>query len=250
MRKAFPSSKGRRLSFGAVAMRFGILGLCLMMVERASHADGDGSPSRALALRQDASPGGRDVKGSGSTDKSPRKGPAKVQPPTGEKGGTDKEVAVRKFVDQHHPELAAVLNHLKEHNAEEYQRAVRDLSRVVDRLSLARDRDQRRYELELKQWQNQSRIDLLTARIKMANSEDYREAMRTLLRERLELKTALLQLERDRLGDRLQKLDQQLQSLSGERETLVENQLRVILGTNKPSKPAKDVGPAKKKSST
>jgi hypothetical protein len=250
MRFAHHSSIVHRLIAGAAIAQLGVVVLGALMLDRATAADGDAGLPRAVALQQDSAAGTRNGKGGVPTDKPPRKGVTKPQAAAGEKVAAEKEVAVRKFVDQHHPELAAVLNHLKDYNAQEYQRAVRDLSRVVDRLSLARERDRRRYELELKQWQNQSRIDLLTARIKMANAEDYREPMRTLLRERLDLKTALLQLERERLGDRVQKLDQQLQSLSGEPDAMVESQLRVILGANKPAKPAKEAGPAKKKSST
>jgi len=226
----------------------------------AALADGDLDIPRQVAIQQESSPAKPSKKDAAkSADKSPRKQAAKPQrmlidatKPDGasaEASSKDKEVAVEKFVDQHHPELGILLNHLKENNRQEYERAVRDLSRVADRLALTRDRDERRYQLELKQWQNQSRIDLLTARLKMANSEDYREPMRVLLRERLDLKAALLQLDRERLVERIQKTDQQLQTLSAEPSVIVESQLRVILGANKPARPVKPAGAAKKNSS-
>lgn len=230
-------------------------------------ADGDLAIPRLVALQQEPSSDKAPKKGSDkSTDKSPRKNAGKSQGkssdaakprivPAGKTGEPatgntkDREIAVEKFVEQHHSELAAVLNHLKDNNSQEYDRAIRDLSRVVERLSQTRSRDSQRYELELKQWQNQSRIDLLTARLKMANSEDYRDPMRVLLRERIDLKVALLQFERERLVERLQKSEQLLQALGAEQDAMVESQLRVIIGTNKPAKPVKPAGAAKKNSS-
>ena len=117
----------------------------------------------------------------------------------------EREAAVMKFVEQHHSELAVLLTHLKDNNHQEYDRAIRDIFRISERLVQTRQRDDRRYELELQQWQNQSRIDLLSARLKMANSDEYREALRQLLAERIDLKAAVLQLERERLAERLRR---------------------------------------------
>lgn len=236
----------------------GLAVLSLFVASVAARADGDLGSTRLLALQQDSSSSEKpSAKGTNDSkrDTPARKNAAKTAPkgaaPTtlpDKRGAAEtatedvagaKETAVRKFVEQQLPELESVLNHLKEYNSQEYQRAVRDLSRTVERLSQSRERDQRRYELELKQWQNQSRIDLLVARLKMANSEEYREPLRGLLRERLELKTAVLQLERERLAERMQKIDQQLQAGNAAQESLIDSQLRTILAANRPAKSAK-----------
>lgn len=235
---------------------------------RAARADGDRTESRLVALRRDdvaapsqdspreksaksaavekpEKPGVKNSKKPGA--KPQNKLPATVRPAA--ELPPEKETRVREFVARHHPELAALLDHLKDNQHAEYERAVRDLDRAVERVESWRDRDARRHELELKQWQNQSRVDLLVARLRMANSEDYREPMRALLRERLEIKSELLKLERTRLVERLEKTDQQLQSLASEQDVAIENQLKVLLGTNKPGKPAKPAVGAKQKKS-
>lgn len=261
-----PIERGSQRIWSGAALGLAVLSLFVSSV--GARADGDLGSTRLLALQQDSSSSEKpSAKGNDEIkrDTPARKNPAKTQPKgavstttqgkdpesipakagAAEKAGVAedvagaKETAVRKFVEQQLPELESVLNHLKEFNSHEYQRAVRDLSRTVERLAQSRERDQRRYELELKQWQNQSRIDLLVARLKMANSEEYREPLRVLLRERLELKTTVLQLERDRLVERMQKIEQQLQAGSVAQESLIDSQLRTILAANRPAKSAK-----------
>ncbi|HND50899.1 MAG TPA: hypothetical protein PLV92_00825, partial [Pirellulaceae bacterium] len=145
----------------------------------------------------------------------------------------EREAAVMKFVEQHHPELGTLLVRLKDGDRKEYDRAVRDLFRVSERLAQTHERDQSRYELELRAWQVQSRIDLLTARMRMSGGEELKSQLRQTLLEQHQIKQQLLQFERDRVAERLQKLDEQLKGIEQSREDIVEKQLRLLSGEKK-----------------
>lgn len=79
----------------------------------------------------------------------------------------EQEAAAVSLVQQHHKDLFELLIHLKEGLPEEYNRAIRDLSRANERLAQFEKRDPERYRIELGLWQAQSRRQLLTARLQM-----------------------------------------------------------------------------------
>ncbi len=137
----------------------------------------------------------------------------------------EREAAAMTFVQQHHPELAALLVYLKDNRSSEYQKAVRDLFRISERLATTQERDFERYQLELDLWKSQSRSQLLAARLKMGDNPALREQLRASLGEQVDLQRAILQRDRDRLADRLEKLDEQIERLGSDRQQQIEKQL-------------------------
>ncbi len=167
------------------------------------------------------------------------------------------EESAKTFVRDNHPELANLLNNLKESRPKEYQKAMRDLTRVSERLATMKANNAERYELELAVWKSESRIQLLAARLQMSESKDLREQLRQAIGERFDLKLAVLKFERDMYRDRAERADAQLQKLDQQRSDMVEKQLQVITrppaATNvkSPSKPDKKTNkPAAKDSTT
>ncbi|HND56609.1 MAG TPA: hypothetical protein PLV92_29525 [Pirellulaceae bacterium] len=134
-----------------------------------------------------------------------------------------------KFVERHHPELAALLASLKSSHPEEYSRAIHDLFRTSERLAQWHERDVKRYEAELRLWQAQSQIDLLTAQLRMNKSDALENQLRRAVDEQLTLRQALIKLERERVAERLKKLDEQLHSLETSRSDLVERTVRAAV---------------------
>ena len=132
------------------------------------------------------------------------------------------EPSVLTFVHEHHPELERVLAYLRENNAAEYERAIGDLSKTVNRFRVFKDRDPKRYELEIRHWQVGSRAELIAARHQMEPRDEYKAQIRELLAEQIELKRELLTMERDRAAERLRKLDEQLVDLNQSREGTLE----------------------------
>lgn len=176
------------------------------------------------ALAQDKTERGAEAAAkSGSADKTL---PAKIKeelPITAER-----EEAVMSFVQQNHAELKALLAHLRENRRKDYERAIRELSRDAERIGQLKDRDSKQYELELKAWTIKSRIQLLTAQMVMGDKEEIRGQLKTLLNEQLDIRSALMIRERERVRERLARLDQDIVRLESERQKIVENQLQVL----------------------
>jgi hypothetical protein len=158
------------------------------------------------------------------------------QPPTRRKtaaGATpvlltpERELAALKFVEQHHPELAELIAALKTMNPVQYGQAIQDLFRASERIGMARSRDPRRHELELQLWKTQSRRDLVAVRLRMARTAELESQLRQLIQEHWELQQSLLRLERERVAERLRKLDEQL--ASGNRAAQVEQQFQQMV---------------------
>ncbi|MFM7844307.1 MAG: hypothetical protein ACKPEY_08775 [Planctomycetota bacterium] len=160
------------------------------------------------------------------------------------------ETRVNRFLEEHQKELAALLRPLKDSNPAEYRRAIADLDRVSQRLAETRQRDLARYEWELKRWQIQSRIDLLAARWQMTGGEELKQQLHEALDERYTLNQQGQRLERERLAERLQKLDAQLQASDSKRAETVERELKNFVAQSRPvPKPAASKSSSEKKPS-
>lgn len=160
----------------------------------------------------------------------------------------EREAAVTTFVDRNHPELAALLAHLKTKQPKEYERAVRDLLRVTEKLAMVNERDSRQYDLELKVWKAQSRAQLLVARLKMtdpesADREELTSQLREILSEQMQARLEVLQLERERVAGRMEKLNDDIHRLERDRDSVIEGHLKSL--TNQANAGAKTRPPAK-----
>lgn len=140
----------------------------------------------------------------------------------------EREAAVRTFVERNHPELVGLLELLRTNQPKEYERAIRELHRVTERLAGVQERDSQLYDLEIQAWQVHSRIQLLTARLKMAASDDVRRDLQAAIGEQLDVRAALLRHERQRVSDRLSRIEADLAKLDGDRSPLVEKQFEML----------------------
>lgn len=141
----------------------------------------------------------------------------------------EREAAVNTFVRLHHPDLADLLSHLKTNQRKEFDRAVRELYRVSENLAQLQERDQERHALELRRWKAQSRVHLLTARLRMGDSEDLKRQLKESLFELRDVRVALLELDRVRAAERLQKAEAELARLRSSGDASIEAQLRQLL---------------------
>lgn len=163
----------------------------------------------------------------------------------------EREAAVLKFVQENHPELGGLLAHLKENRPADYERAVRELVRVTERLAQIQQKDKELYALELKLWLVQSRLQLLSARLQMGPSDELKAELTAALGEQVDSRAALLTAEREKLQRRVSKLDDDLKAAQADRQKTIDNQLKSILaaattGKNK-AKPASPRPGANKK---
>lgn len=141
----------------------------------------------------------------------------------------EREAAVNEFVQEHHPELAELLKHLKEKKkTRQYERAIRDLYAVSERLSGLKKADSQRYEPELKAWKLKSRIQLLSARLTMGDNEELKQELKQALAQQYDVRRELLAMEQQRLSDRLQKIEQDLSDYDARREATLEKQFEQL----------------------
>jgi hypothetical protein len=173
-----------------------------------------------------------------STEKKPvekiekKPGQKKPQKQPDKSGGMNKsrEAAALAFVREHHPELESLLASLKEQQPKQYEAAIRDLFRHSERLAGSQEKDAARYELELKAWKLQSRVQLLTATFMMSPQDEAAKAkLKAALVEQIHARRELLQLERDHVAKRLEKLDEQIKKLQNDSEQAAERQLQAIV---------------------
>jgi hypothetical protein len=165
-----------------------------------------------------------------------------------------REAAVMEFVEKNHSELAGLLTHLKTSQPKEYERAIRDLLRVTEKLGMVKDRDDRQYNLELKAWKAQSRAQLLVARLKMtdpesANTDELKAQLREILSEQLAARVEVMKLERDRTTARLDKLNQDIGRYEQDREKVIDGHVQNLMNqvnANRPKAKPLDKRPADK----
>lgn len=141
-----------------------------------------------------------------------------------------REAAALAFVEEHHPQLAELLVHLKQNQPRQYEAAIRDLFRTSERLANFHERDRARYELELEHWKLKSRVHLLTATAMMSpDSDEIQDRLKSAIREQLSVRRELLILDRDRTAQRLKRLETQIEQIEGGADRIVDRQLKFLL---------------------
>lgn len=140
----------------------------------------------------------------------------------------EREMAVMAFVQQNHAELKELLNFLRENRRKDYERAIRDLARESERIGQLKDRDAKQYDLEVKAWTIKSRIQLLTAQMVMGDKDEIRSQLKSLLGEQLDVRLALMKRERERVQERLGKMESEIIRLENGRQKILDNQLQVL----------------------
>jgi hypothetical protein len=168
-----------------------------------------------------AAPNSAPPRGSGNAKKDKARPPLAVTP--------EREAAVMTFVQRNHAELADLLASLEASQPQEYERAVREIFRTTERLALVQERDPLQYELEIAVWTAQSRAQLLVARLNMGESDELKRQLRAALDAQADAKLALLKHERQKVADRLAKMDREIANFEGDREDVLERQLQVLM---------------------
>jgi hypothetical protein len=141
----------------------------------------------------------------------------------------EREAAAMTFLDSHHAELGRLLKRLKKSRPTEYKKAVRDIFRASERLTNWKDKNPKRYEVELKLWKLNSRIQLLAAKMKISSRAAMKEELRRAILAYNDARTERLVQERDRLYERLEKLDLAIAKTKSRREQAAERRLQQLL---------------------
>ena len=151
----------------------------------------------------------------------------------------EREAAVMTFVQRNHAELAELLGYLKTNQPEEYERAIKEIFRTTERLDQVQDRDPLQYELEVAAWTAQSHVQLLAARLKMGSSDELLKQLREALKTQNETKLSLLKHERQKVADRLGKLDGDIARFETDRQKVIDRQLQLLTRSAAEGRPAR-----------
>lgn len=120
------------------------------------------------------------------------------------------------LVRSHLPELNNVLDRLRADQPRQYDRAIRDLAKSVRKLELAKNRDEQLYELELELLKAQNHVNLLTAKLKVRDSQSDRTQLRDAAARLQQAQVARIQYDVELYRQRLERAKQQLDA-AGER---------------------------------
>jgi len=135
------------------------------------------------------------------------------------------ETAALKFARAHHKELAELLKKLDEDMTSEYEKAIRQIHLIRERLERIEKRSPEDYKLQLSVWKVDSRIKLLAARMTMSSDEKLTAEMEQLLKQKIQLKEQQLVQDRERAQTRIDRIDGQLESIRNNRKEYLEKEL-------------------------
>jgi hypothetical protein len=143
----------------------------------------------------------------------------------------EREAAAMTFVRQHHAEVADLLERLKANQPMQYRRAAAQLFRASERIAQWKDRDPERYELELRLWKANSRIQLLSARLTTAPADELDAQLKSAIAERIDARIAIRKHEREQFARRVSEAERDISRLTAERDAQVNQQFTEMRGS-------------------
>ncbi len=135
----------------------------------------------------------------------------------------ESELKAHGLVDQHLPELKSVLKRLAADQPRQYDRAVRDLAKSARKLEFAKNRDDRLYDIEVELLKAQNEVNLLTAKLKVRDSQPDRKKLRTAAQRLQQVQIARAGYEVDMIRARLERTQHQLDAAQKRLETKQQN---------------------------
>jgi hypothetical protein len=94
----------------------------------------------------------------------------------------ESETQALQLVETHLPELSEVLKRLQSKEPRHYDQAIRDLLKSARKLEQVKNRDERLYDIEVEVLKSQSAVNLLTAKLKVRDSQADRKSLREALK--------------------------------------------------------------------
>lgn len=154
-----------------------------------------------------------------------------------------------KFAKEHHRELFKLVSQLKDMDSQQYQSAIAELYETSERIGKYAEKTPERFAAEIELWKIDSRVRLLVARSVAGMDDKTRDEVKRLLRRRNEIQAEQLQRDRDKLHERLVRIEKQITDLNDRGEELAENELDRLLRTAQNRSAANRRSPAAAKSS-
>lgn len=126
----------------------------------------------------------------------------------------DKEAELKALglVEVHLPEIKTMLDRLRASDPKEYARAIRDLSKSARKLDLARNRNERLFDLEVEMLKSQNQVNLLTAKLKVRDSPLDRKLLHAAAQRLQEAQVSRAQYDVEMQELRLERAEKMLES--------------------------------------
>jgi hypothetical protein len=119
--------------------------------------------------------------------------------------------ALLEFAGSQDEQLAKLLRRLEQQRPQQFREALLNLARDEERLNNLQARDRERYELELQQWKNNQRLQIVAARLALGGDEaGGRVQLEKLLQARQDVRRQILELEVRRAEERVTRAQEQL----------------------------------------
>ncbi len=138
---------------------------------------------------------------------------------------TEQQAAALGFVALNNPDLMPVLNHLRNTNRPEYDKGLAQIYMANERLGKMSKDDAERHDVELRMWIVNSRLTLLAARMSVSNAPTMNDELKQLVREEVEVKSDLLNLDYKRDLAKLEKLKNEITRLKVGRDKEVDTRV-------------------------
>ncbi|TWT53271.1 hypothetical protein Pla22_08990 [Rubripirellula amarantea] len=122
------------------------------------------------------------------------------------------EASALQLVDSHLPELRPILENLRRVQPKAYRKAVIGLARSSRRLEALRQRDEPTFDVELQELKLRTQVDLLTAKLKVRDSDKDRSELQTAVTNLQSVQVQRLQLEVEFLKQRVANAKQTLET--------------------------------------
>lgn len=147
----------------------------------------------------------------------------------------ERETAALRFVDEHHPELRAVLDRVGNLNRQQYEQAIRELFQESDRLALVKKNDEALYLLMLESWQVKSRSEVLAARLACTTDgrADLEQELKKLLYRQVDLHRLVVEHNRRRALATLKVMEANIELLRDKRDDIVERRFQSLTARGK-----------------
>jgi len=139
------------------------------------------------------------------------------------------ESPLLEFVEKHQQPLLKLLRFMKRKQPQQYQQALKELARVKQRLTTLEKRDSESHAIELELWQVRSNLRMLVAEILVSekdSQEKLKKQLHELVEKEIDLDTARLKLEKQRMEQRLSTVQSQLAERSENRDAALSKAIK------------------------
>jgi hypothetical protein len=158
----------------------------------------------------------------------------------------EQEESVLAFVSTHNPALHGLLGNLKSSRPMVYQKALLDLQRITERLAQVKRNRPHAYDLELKRWQAQSRIQMLSAQLALTPDAETKVKLHEAIQAQAELRLAILKADREAMAMRLKQLDDQIATAESQKDSRVQQEFDRFVAAAGRARPAQGGAPKKR----